>query len=79
MIPWGFMSWRICTKIDLFYRDVRCSLEEEYNDLIIHDIIEHSFDNGFKEKEFFRISSCQRKLFEGLDVKIHPLKLKRMD
>lgn len=60
------------------YRDVRCSLEEEYNDLIIHDIIEHSFDNGFKEKEFFRISSqAKEKLFEGLDVKIHPVETKK--
>lgn len=60
------------------YRDVRCSLEEEYNGLIIHDIIEHSFDNGFKEKEYFRISThAKEKLFEGMGVKIHPVESKK--
>ena len=52
------------------FKDMKSELQNGNSELLENNILEHSNDNGFGDREYFRISStAKEKLFVGLDIK----------
>ena len=53
-------------------REIKSNLERGNHELILNNIIEYTNDNGFPDKEFYRISAtAKEKLFVELNIKVH--------
>jgi len=60
------------------FRELKSCLQKGNHELQRNNILEYACDNGFAEKEFFRISAvAKEKLFLDLDIKAHQAESKR--
>jgi SpoVK/Ycf46/Vps4 family AAA+-type ATPase len=54
------------------FRDIKSSLQNGDNELISNNILEYVLDNGFADKENFKISAtAKEKLFAEINLKVH--------
>jgi len=60
------------------FRDIKASLQNGDNELISNNIIEYNNDNGFADKESFKISAvAKEKLFAEINLKVHKAENKK--
>lgn len=53
------------------FREIKSNLQNGHCELLENNILENSNDNGFGDKEFFKISAtAKEKLFADLDIKV---------
>jgi hypothetical protein len=74
----GFDDFEDLFDIKRYFRDIKTSLQNGENDLIRDCILEYTNDNGFTDKDFYRISStAKEKLFAEINIKIHQAENKK--
>ena len=60
------------------FRDIKSSLQNGDNELIANNIIEYVLDNGFADKESYKISAtAKEKLFAEINLKVHQAEKKK--
>ena len=60
------------------FREIKTSMEKGNHELIRNQIIEYANDNGFADKEFYKISATAKvKLFVDLNIKVHQVENKK--
>ena len=60
------------------FRNIKSSLQNGDNELINHNILEYVLDNGYADKENFKISTiAKEKLFAEINLKVHQAEKKK--
>ena len=68
----GFHDFEYLYEEKWRFREVKSSLERGSHELIRDNMIEYANDNGFPDKEFYKMSAtAKEKLFVDLNIKVH--------
>ena len=60
------------------FRDIKSNLQNGNNELISNKILEYQIDNGFADKEYYKISAAAKeKLFAEINLKVHKAENKK--
>jgi SpoVK/Ycf46/Vps4 family AAA+-type ATPase len=74
----GFHNFDDLYEEKWIFREIKSALQNGHSELLKNNILEYSNDNGFGDREYFKISAtAKEKLFVGLDIKVQQAENKK--